>query len=60
MDCDMPSVSDTDVLVEVAHVGICGSDMHIFEDPHYAVKDIKLPVVCMGLVPALSMPCVNG
>ena len=42
MDCDMPSVSDTDVLVEVAHVGICGSDMHIFEDPHYAVKDIKL------------------
>lgn len=23
MDCDMPSVSDTDVLVEVAHVGIC-------------------------------------
>ena len=45
MDCEMPSVSDTDVLVEVAHVGICGSDMHIFEDPYYAVKDIKLPVV---------------
>ena len=54
MDCEMPSVSDTDVLVEVAHVGICGSDMHIFEDPYYAVKDIKLPVVlgheCAGRV----------
>ena len=58
MDCDMPSVSDTDVLVEVAHVGICGSDMHIFEDPHYAVKDIKLPVVlgheCAGRVAAVG------
>lgn len=54
MDCEMPYVSDTDVLVEVTHVGICGSDMHIYEDPYHAVKDIKLPVVlgheCAGRV----------
>lgn len=54
MNCEMPYVSDTDVLVEVTHVGICGSDMHIYEDPYHAVKDIKLPVVlgheCAGRV----------
>lgn len=54
MNCDMPSVSNTDVLVEVLHVGVCGSDMHIFEDPYYAVKDIRLPVIlgheCAGRV----------
>lgn len=52
--CDMPSVGEEDVLIKVCHVGICGSDMHIFEDPYYAVKDIKLPVIlgheCAGEV----------
>lgn len=50
----MPTVSDTDVLVQIRHIGICGSDMHIFEDPYHAVKDIRLPVVlgheCAGQV----------
>lgn len=54
MDCSMPVVTETDVMIEVQHVGICGSDMHIFEDPFYAVKDIRLPVVlgheCAGKV----------
>ena len=57
-DCDMPAVGDTDVLIKVRHVGICGSDMHIFEDPFYAVKDIKLPVIlgheCAGEVIAVG------
>ncbi len=52
--CEMPNVSDTDVLVEINHIGICGSDMHIFEDPYHAVKDIRLPVIlgheCAGRV----------
>ncbi len=57
-ECEMPVVSDTDVLIEVRHIGICGSDMHIFEDPYHAVKDIQLPVIlgheCAGRVEAVG------
>lgn len=52
--CSIPEISAKDVLVKIHYVGICGSDMHIFEDPFHAVKDIKLPVIlgheCAGEV----------
>lgn len=56
-DSDMPAVGDDDVLVQISHVTICGSDAHFFEDPTYSgafdSKEI-LPLVlgheCAGVV----------
>jgi len=33
-EIDVPTVADDEVLVSVKHVGICGSDLHIFHDTH--------------------------
>ena len=33
-EVDVPTVSDDSVLVAVKHVGICGSDLHIYHDTH--------------------------
>ena len=46
MDSPMPVCGDEDVVVEIKHVGICGSDMLFFND--YTVggaRDYKLPIV---------------
>jgi len=56
-DTSMPKVGDEDILVEIKHVGICGSDMFFFRDPTYGgLCDTKLPIVlgheCAGSVVA--------
>jgi L-iditol 2-dehydrogenase len=55
-DTDMPIVGDNDVLIQIKHVAICGSDAHFFEDPTYGGLIIPpiLPIVlgheCGGVV----------
>lgn len=43
----MPEVGDGDVLIEVKHVTICGSDMQFFDDPTVGglFPDVKLPTL---------------
>lgn len=54
-DSEMPVCGDDDVLVEIKHMGICGSDVMFYEDPTVGgVLDVKLPIVlgheCAGKV----------
>lgn len=51
----MPVCGDEDVLIEIKHVGICGSDVMFFEDPTVGgVLDVTLPIVlgheCAGVI----------
>ncbi len=45
-DCPMPEVGPDDVLIEIKHVGICGSDVMFYVDPNVGGRfDTKLPVI---------------
>lgn len=44
-DCPMPTVADGEVLLEVAYVGVCGSDVHFFESGKRKDQDIPLPFI---------------
>lgn len=45
-DSEMPRMAPDEVLVEVKHVGICGSDVMFYEDPSVGGRlDTPLPVV---------------
>ena len=45
-DTEMPRPADDEVLIEVKHVGICGSDVMFYEDPSVGGRlDTPLPVV---------------
>lgn len=45
-DSEMPVCGDDDALVEIKHVGICGSDMLFFNDPTVGkTRNTKLPIV---------------
>lgn len=51
----MPVCGDEDVLVQIKHIGICGSDVMFYHDPTVGgVLDVKLPIVlgheCAGVV----------
>ncbi len=51
----MPVCGDEEVMVQMKHVGICGSDVAFYQDPSFGgVLDTKLPVVlgheCAGIV----------
>lgn len=46
MDSQMPECGEDDVVVEMKHVGICGSDMLFFNDPTVGgTRETKLPIV---------------
>ncbi|EEQ59845.1 putative chlorophyll synthesis pathway protein BchC [Clostridiales bacterium 1_7_47FAA] len=50
-----PELSDDEVLVEIKHVGICGSDLLFYNDPTVGGElDTKLPIIlgheCAGIV----------
>lgn len=54
-DTEIPEVGEEDVLVEMKHVGLCGSDVTTFHDPPMGgVPEGGLPVVlgheCAGIV----------
>lgn len=54
-DTPMPVCGDDDVVVEIKHMGICGSDVMFYQDPTVGGElDTKLPVVlgheCAGKV----------
>ncbi len=54
-DSEMPVCGDDDVIVEIRHMGICGSDVMFYEDPTVGgALDVQLPVVlgheCAGIV----------
>jgi threonine 3-dehydrogenase len=40
-----PSISDTDVLVEVKGAAICGTDIHVYEWDEWAANRIKPPLI---------------
>lgn len=45
-DCAMPEVGPDDVLVQIKHCGICGSDVMFYKDPNVGGRfDTKLPVI---------------
>lgn len=52
-DSPLPAVAAGDVLIRIRHTGICGSDIHIYQNP-YQAKKMKLPAVlgheCAGEV----------
>jgi len=55
VDSDMPVMGPEDVMIEIKHVGICGSDVSWFEHPvENNGEPVKLPVVlgheCAGKV----------
>ena len=43
MDIPMPVCGDNDVLVKVGHVGICGSDIHYFQDGCLGTRQVVFP-----------------
>ena len=53
-DSSMPQVGDDDVLVEIKHVGVCGSDVSCYHNPFGGRRKIELPIVlgheCAGVV----------
>ncbi len=55
-DTQMPEVGDDDVLIQISHVTICGSDAYFFKDPTFAGMIVPpiLPIVlgheCGGIV----------
>ena len=56
-DSEMPQLGPEDVLVQQKHIGLCGSDVTAFHDPHVGgIPDGGLPVVigheCAGVVVA--------
>jgi len=50
----MPVFGDDDVLVEMKHVGVCGSDVSFYQHPVGGSRKIELPVVlgheCAGVI----------
>ncbi len=50
----MPTVGDDEVGVQMKHVGICGSDAHLFELGGIPTRETKLPLIlgheCAGVV----------
>ncbi|MBU9726147.1 NAD(P)-dependent alcohol dehydrogenase [Diplocloster modestus] len=55
-DVPMPECGPDDIIIEIKHVGVCGSDVGFFEDPTYGgfVKEPPLPFIlgheCAGIV----------
>lgn len=55
-DSPMPEVGPDDVLIEIKHVTICGSDVHFYTDPTYGGRIVPpiLPIIlgheCAGVV----------
>ena len=45
MDIPMPSCGEDDVLIKVGHIGICGSDVHFFEDGCIGARKVKFPMI---------------
>jgi len=41
----IPQVKDDDVLIRLDYVGICGSDMHLFENGFIGEKHVTAPIV---------------
>lgn len=44
-DCPMPEAAPGEVLLEMAYVGVCGSDAHFFESGQRKGKDFDLPFI---------------
>lgn len=44
-ECDMPTVGQGEVLVQIQYVGICGSDMHFFTEGHIRSKYVTEPFI---------------
>lgn len=42
-DCPMPELSPEDALLEIAYVGVCGSDLHFFESGERKGRAFALP-----------------
>lgn len=53
-DAEMPIIGKDDLLIEVRHVGICGSDVQVFDRPESCMHPPVYPVVlgheCAGIV----------
>jgi threonine 3-dehydrogenase len=41
----IPAYGPTEVLIQVHHAGVCGTDLHIWEWDSWASKRLKLPVI---------------
>ncbi len=54
----MPEVGERDLLIEVRHVGICGSDVQVFSRPETCIHPPVYPVVlgheCAGVVAGMG------
>ncbi len=58
-ESQMPNLKDDDILVEIKHIGICGSDIMFFDDhTAHGALDYELPIVlgheCAGVVVELG------
>ena len=54
-DSQMPTPGDKDVVVEIRHIGVCGSDVAFFtEHTMHGALDFELPIIlgheCAGVV----------
>jgi L-iditol 2-dehydrogenase len=45
MDISMPVCGDNDVVIKVGHVGICGSDIHFFQDGCIGARKVTFPMI---------------
>ena len=54
VDAPMPVCGDADVVIQVAQVGVCGSDIHFFQDGRIGARQVIFPMVlgheCAGTV----------
>ena len=70
-DSQMPTPGDKDVVVEIRHIGVCGSDVAFFtEHTMHGALDFELPIIlgheCAGVVVQTGAasegrrPCCSG
>lgn len=57
-EVELPELKDDEARVDIKHMGICGSDMHFFEEGHIGTNYAKLPFLlgheCAGTVSAVG------
>ncbi len=60
---DVPEIGPTDVLVQVTHVGICGTDRHIYEWDAWASSRVPVGVTCghefVGRIVKTGVACLH-
>ncbi len=60
LDWEMPVLEEDEVLLEIAYVGVCGSDAHFYESGKRKGKDIPLPFILGHEASSVVIAVGNG